>query len=355
MSQEKDPTNKKEQIAEIEAYKFALDASAIVSITDTKGTIKYVNETFCDISKYTKEELIGQNQRIVSSGYHSIDFWKNMWATIGKGKVWKADIRNKTKDGEIYWVATTIVPFMNENNKPYQYLSIRQDITKQKQLEQNTINSILFSLEEDREYFSEDLHEGLAQTLTGLKFLMNTIENKTKSYNNDSLDEDIKSIKSYIQKSIESTKNMALDLMPRTLMQYGFISALEDEVLKAESNELATIQLEFDENEIQLDKSVSVTLYRTVMAVIYWANEFSNLESIDIQILSNPNFEIDLRLNGITILNSWNEQPPTVFVKKIKQLEKRIQLLGGQVSVMESEKHNTTRFEIFFEEIPHSN
>jgi PAS domain S-box-containing protein len=122
-------------LTEISNYKYALEEATIIAITNQNGIIKKVNDNFCKISKYSERELIGQDHKILNSGYHSKLFFKSLWSTIGKGKIWKGEIRNKAKDGSFYWVDTTIVPFLNALGRPYQYLAMRVDISNRKAVE----------------------------------------------------------------------------------------------------------------------------------------------------------------------------------------------------------------------------
>jgi PAS domain S-box-containing protein len=133
-------THAEAALVKVQNQQFALDQHAIVSITDEMGRIIYANDKFCEISKISQADLLGKDHRIVNSGLHSREFFQDLWSTISGGKVWHGEVRNKATDGTLYWVAATVVPFLDSQGRPYQYISLRTDITAQKAMEAEIVS-----------------------------------------------------------------------------------------------------------------------------------------------------------------------------------------------------------------------
>ncbi|MBP2239610.1 diguanylate cyclase (GGDEF)-like protein/PAS domain S-box-containing protein [Cytobacillus eiseniae] len=164
--------------------RYALDVSAIVAVTNTEGTILYANDKFCELSKYSREELLGQNHRILNSGYHDKHFFKKMWDTINHGDIWESEVKNKAKDGTYYWVKTTIVPLKDLTGKPVMYIAIRTDISEGKLAQEklveamkndfshvvNSMNNLIFKVAKDQNgSFKYILNEGKLCYTLGLE------------------------------------------------------------------------------------------------------------------------------------------------------------------------------------------
>ena len=160
---------------ELQQIRYALDQSAIVAITDVPGRIKYVNDKFCEISKYSRDELLGQDHRILNSGFHDKAFIRELWRTIAHGRIWHGELRNQAKDRSIYWVDTTIVPFLDDHGKPWQYMAIRYDITERKLHEQRLRDqAALATLGEMAAVVAHEVRNPLAGIRGGLQLLQSS-------------------------------------------------------------------------------------------------------------------------------------------------------------------------------------
>lgn len=132
------PEETRKQLADL---KYAIEEAIIFTITDNKGKILYVNDKFCEVTKYNREELIGHNHRILNSNYHPKEFYKNLWETVNAGEIWQGIIRDKAKDGSYIWLNTTIVPFLDDKGVPYQFISLRADVTEKMETEKELIEN----------------------------------------------------------------------------------------------------------------------------------------------------------------------------------------------------------------------
>lgn len=191
--------------------KSAIDEAAIVAITDQKGIITYVNKKFCAISKYSAEELLGQNHRIINSGFHEKEFFVDMWKTIANGQTWEGEVRNRAKDGSFYWVNTTIVPFLNDQGKPVQYVSVRYEITERKLAEDKLkvyAKKLEVSNQELQDFASVAAHD-LQEPLRKILSFSDRLQTKSK----DELKPEVLDYLSRIQSSAQRMRVLINDLL----------------------------------------------------------------------------------------------------------------------------------------------
>ncbi|MBX2896128.1 MAG: PAS domain S-box protein [Cyclobacteriaceae bacterium] len=211
-------------------YKYALDVSSIIAITDRQGVITYVNDNFCRISQYSRAELIGKDHRIVNSGKHPREFFRGLWTTISRGVVWKGEIQNRTKSGTFYWVDTTIIPFVNDRNSPYQFMAIRHDITERKLAEENLVknNQELQSTNSELDRFVYSVSHDLRSPLASILGLVSLVEKESK-------EEGTHQYARMIRDSIER-----LDNFIRNILNYSRNNRLEPTIASVQVKPLIT-------------------------------------------------------------------------------------------------------------------
>lgn len=269
---------------ELNDIKFALDQSAIVAITDQKGKITFVNEKFCKISRYSARELLGQDHRIVNSGYHPKEFFKDLWQTISRGQVWHGEIRNRAKDGRFYWVDTTIVPFMDSAGKPYQYAAIRHEITDRKIMEEELKvlpQRIIMAQESAQKLIAHEIHDDLGQLLVALKifWVSHTMDLLEKYPELKGLGD---SLKAKIDEVIEKARNLSHQLVPPNLKYFGLVRAVKELVEDISVNKKFTIRFAH-RNLKGIDfETKDIILYRIIQEALTNVVKHAAAEHVDI-------------------------------------------------------------------------
>jgi len=352
--QKQDQLRIKEMVQEVSDIKFALDQSSIIAFTDKRGIISNVNDKFCRISGYTSEELIGQTHRIVNSGYHSAAFFEELWNTISTGNVWKGEIRNKAKNGSYYWVDTTIIPFMDKQNKPFKYLAIRNDITEKKRTEE-----ILHR--QDKLAAVGQLAAGIAHEirnpLTSIKgyteFLSMDETGKDRQELFSIVLEEIERVNSIVEEFMVLSKPIAASLQKKEILPIitNVLSVLDYQLRKSK----ITTQLTFDDSEslVECDEN---KLKQVFLNFIKNAVEaMPNGGNLLIAVKSSEEIKVEIKDNGVGMTEEQLQKigEPFFTTKNdgtglgLLVSFKIIESFKGKVYI-ESEKNKGTSFHISF-------
>ncbi|MFI8492999.1 PAS domain S-box protein [Peribacillus butanolivorans] len=325
----------KKSVNKLVDFQFALDTSSIVAITDQRGTLKFVNDQFCRISEFSKEELIGQNHRIINSGFHSREFFNDLWRTISSGKVWKGEIKNKTKGGTYYWVDTTIVPFLDEHNKPYQYLAIRYEVTKRKIAEeeiQKMTGKIIDVQEDERKRLSRELHDGIGQNLYSHLITINRLQTEMSHPLLDQMRDEATEI-------IEELRHLSWELRPSVLDDLGLFPAIRSYLVRFSAHHHIKIHFDCYLN-CRLNTNKEITIYRVIQEALTNIRKYAQTEEATVTIR-----EIDDEIRVVI-----EDKGKGFDLEKVTRgvgifsMEERAKAAGGNLSLHSVEEKGTKVF-----------
>lgn len=323
----------KQSLKQLTDLKFALDESSIVAVTDQRGKIQYVNDKFCEISKYSRDELLGQDHQIINSGTHSKSFMQNLWKTISEGKVWHGEIKNRTKNGTYYWVNTTIVPFVDENGQSYQYLAIRSEVTKLKQVEEElklTMTKVMQIQEEERRWFSRELHDGIGQSLYSLLIQMDRMIG-------DRGDAELEKRRRDVSNIIEEVRGLAWELRPSVLDDLGVVPAIRTYIENFSQHYGIRVNLECNLRR-RLDVHKETTIYRIIQEALTNIGKYADVSDATVKVLeTDNNIEVRVEDKGEGFSRDRHAKGVGLF-----SMEERARGIDGQLHIQSEPGQGTT-------------
>ena len=333
--------NVKNSLRQLNDLKIALDESSIVAVTDRKGRILYVNDKFCKISKYSRDELLGKDHRIINSGFHDKSFMRNLWVTILSGSVWHGEIRNKAKDGSFYWVDTTIVPFIGEDGRPEQFLAIRHEVTRLKAVEEELkqmMVKVMEIQEEERKRFSRELHDGIGQSLFSLLIGMDRLlvaerERSEEAWKSDgasreSAFEELSAIRREVSNIIEDVRGLAWELRPSILDDLGVVPAIQTYI--ENFTEHYGITVDFQSNLTKrLSHQQETVVYRIIQEALLNAGKYADVDQAQVTIHQHEHsIDVAIMDRGAGITRKEGKTGVGLF-----SMEERARGIGARFSI----------------------
>ncbi|MFC5700311.1 PAS domain S-box protein [Cohnella faecalis] len=323
----------KNSLKQLVDVKLALDEASIVAVTDRKGKIQYVNDKFCAISGYGRDELLGEDHRIINSGHHDKSFMRELWSTISSGRVWRGDIKNRAKDGRYYWVNTTIVPFVGDGGEPYQYLAIRHEVTRLKETEeelQTMVSQIMHIQEEQRKQFSRDLHDGIGQSLFSLKISLDRMIS-----DNDS--PDLNALRQDVTQLMTEVRGLAWEMRPSVLDDLGVVPALR--TYTEHISRYYGIHVRFDsELSARPPLSAETTIYRVVQEALTNIGKYARASEAVVALRERDDLiEAVVSDDGIGFNKESKGSGVGLF-----GMEERARAVSGELSIVSSPGQGTT-------------
>ncbi len=340
--------------------RFALDVANIISITDAKGVITYVNTNFCKATEYQPTELIGKTHRILNSGYHPKEFFKNMWDMLNAGKVWQGEICNKTKSNKVYWVYSTIVPFLDKNKKPIQFISIRKNITARKEAEQKLLTQYkeLQKTNHELDKFvysaSHDLRAPVTSILGLLEIVRQEFPEPSIFMYVRMIEKSLRKIDQILHEVMEYSQNSRTELTIEPIS----LPKLANQVIKSVKHLKESIRIDF---YIELPETIILTdktrLEIVLSHLISNAIIFHDFEKPEPYILVSGNIKdnkltVNVKDNGLGVMKDEKEKIFKMFHRSSEKskgaglglyiVKETLEKLNGAISVVTEEEQGST-------------
>ncbi|MBI5415416.1 MAG: PAS domain-containing protein [Candidatus Omnitrophica bacterium] len=318
-------------------WQHALDEAAILAMTDVRGRIIFANDKFCRISKYPREGLLGQDHRMINSGYHPKEFFRDLWRTITAGSVWRAEIRNRARDGSLYWVDTTVIPLLDGRGKPFRYMAICFEITEKKKMEEavrELPRRIILAQEDERNRISRTIHDDFGQMLIALKlFLVNHTMGLTEK--SPGLKELCEGLKTRIGDIIEKARDLSHELAPPHLKYAGLPKAIKDLAASICPDGQPSVKL-IHRNLKNVDfEAIDIIFYRIVQEALTNIVKHAQAQNVVIRI-HYKNGKVCLAVQDDGKGFDWKEPGKARQGLGLSLMRERAHLAGGSLQIRSS-------------------